>query len=203
MEYEYDVCKASEETKKYLPVGYQGEVCRISSGWMSIIPLFTEPMKILEIGTYHGANLCSLLKTYAAPKGSVVHCVDPWIDYDGYDEYHNQQSMNYHTMIQNISKLSPPDLHKVYLYRGFSADADQFLPPGAYDMIYIDGNHTLRYILEDLVFSMKRVKKGGWIIMDDLQCPDVVNVIQRALPIYDSVIASVQNHSGQLFIHMK
>ena len=46
-------------------------------------------------------------------------------------------------------------------------------------------------------------KYGGWITMDDLQCPDVVNVIQRALPIYDGVIASFQNHSGQLFIRMK
>jgi hypothetical protein len=50
---------------------------------------------------------------------------------------------------------------------------------------------------------MKRIKKGGWIIIDDLQCPDVVNVIQRALPIYEGVIDTVQNHSGQLFIRMK
>jgi hypothetical protein len=58
-------------------------------------------------------------------------------------------------------------------------------------------------VLEDLVLSMKRIKKGGWIVIDDLQCLDVVNVIQRALPIYEGVIDTVQNHSGQLFLHMK
>lgn len=200
---EYDISHVTEESKRYLPSGYQGHVFRLASYWLPIIPLPTEPTKIMEIGTYHGANLCSLLRTYASPEGSVIHCVDPWIDYDGYDEYHNHQSMNYHTMIQNISKLSPSDLHKIYLHRGLSGEADRFLPPGLYDIIYVDGNHTLRYVLEDIVLSMKRIKKGGWIIIDDLQCPDVVNVIQRTLPIYEGVIDTVQNHSGQLFIRMK
>ena len=74
---DYDVSKASEESKQYLPSGYQGNIFRLANNWLPIIPLPTEPMRIMEIGTYHGANLCSLLKTYAAPEGSVIQCVDP------------------------------------------------------------------------------------------------------------------------------
>jgi hypothetical protein len=51
---EYDVSKAPEESKKYLPHGYQGQVFRLASYWLPIIPLLTEPTKIMEIGTYHG-----------------------------------------------------------------------------------------------------------------------------------------------------
>ena len=111
--------------------------------------------------------------------------------------------MNYYKMIQNISKLSPSDLHKIYLHRGLSGDPDKFLPLGQYDIIYIDGNHTLRYVLEDFVFTMKRINKGGWIIIDYMQCPDVVNVMQRTLPIYVEFVAIAQIHSGQLFICIK
>ena len=189
---EDDIHHASEESKRYVPVNYQGNLFTLSNTWLSIIPLSQHPMKILTIGTGHGANLCSLLRTYAAPDQSVIHCVDPWLD-----------NGDYHTVIQNLSTLSPPHLHKIYLYRCPSEQSDQVLPFGSYDLIYIDGNHPMKNILEDLVLSMKRIKKEGWIIIGHLSCPDVLAVVERALPLYEKMIALIQSQSNQLFIQIK
>jgi hypothetical protein len=113
---------ASESAKALLPIGFQGNVYRLADNWEVVIPKMEQPIKILEIGVYHGANMCSLVKTYATHELSEIHCVDPWMDYEEYPEYKQEQSTNYSIFLKNISKLSPTDVHKIYVYRGLSED---------------------------------------------------------------------------------
>ena len=200
---QYDYSNAPEKDKEFLPAGYQGEVLRISNRWLEVIPKPTQKMNILEIGAYHGANICSLMKTYAIHPLSEVHCIDPWLDYNGYDEYKSEQASNYSIFLKNITKLKPEDLQKVYIHRAFSGDIIPTFQDKSFDMIYIDGNHTERYVLEDIVLSMKKIKQGGWIIMDDLQCEEVSNTIRSILHIYKNDCDLIQIHEGQLFIKMK
>lgn len=74
---------------------FQGTRYRIANNWFSklnVNQFRNEPIKYLEIGAFHGANLLSVAETYGAHKDSVLYCIDPWEDYNEYPEYKNQQT---------------------------------------------------------------------------------------------------------------
>jgi hypothetical protein len=148
-------------------IGFSGAIFTLTDNWLPVIPLPTSPIKYLEIGAFHGANVCSIVKTYAAVAGSEVHCVDPWKDYDAYPEYKGQQNQVYSIFLHNICKLSDEELNKLYIHRSFSADIIPTFPDNYFDIIYIDGNHEAPYVLEDAILSFKKLKVGGHLIFDD------------------------------------
>ena len=200
---DYDYSKIPDLEKSLLPVGFQGNVYNLSYKWLDIIPHTDSPVKILEIGTYHGANACSLLKTYATHPQSEIHCIDPWYDYDGYNEYKDKQDSNYSIFISNISKLSYKDISKVYIHRMLSEKCGNF-PDESFDIIYIDGNHELKYVLEDAIISYKKVKKGGWIIFDDTQDPEVQRGMELFLAVYQQFFEKdIYIKSCQAFMRRK
>jgi hypothetical protein len=126
------------------------------------------------------------MKTYAKHEKTEVHCVDPWIDYKGYDEYKEKQATNYSICMSNLTKLPPLDLHKVYIHRGFSGQILPTFPNDWFDMIYIDGNHAKQYVFEDAMLAMKKVKSGGWLIFDDVHDKDVQEGLNLFLHLYAS-----------------
>lgn len=180
----YDASLTSAFEQSILPPGYQGNVYNMSYKWSDIIPNDWVPRKILEIGSYHGANTCSLFTTYACHPESEVHCVDPWSDYDGYDEYRGKQVSNYALFIRNISRLTDLSLKKIHIHRMLSQDIDTRFKDETFDIIYVDGNHKKRYVLEDAILSFKKLKPGGFLIFDDLQDPEVSGAIQLFLAAY-------------------
>lgn len=185
---------ATDFVKSFLPPGYSGNVYRLSSNWMPLIPVPAGPCKILEIGCYHGANVCSLMKTYATHEKSEIHCVDPWFDYEGYSEYKEKQPTNFTLFLRNVSKLDPQDIQKLYFYRALSEDAIPKFQDETFDIIFIDGNHETKYILEDAVLSFKKLKPGGWIVFDDMQC----DIVQKSVKAFYSFYAP---YFGQFFVH--
>lgn len=170
---DYDYSKISELEKAYLPSGFQGNVYNLSYKWQNIIPATDKPCKVLEIGAYHGANACSLVKTFCKNQKSEIHCVDPWADYEAYNEYKNLQASNYSIFLKNISKLDSSDVSKIYLHRISSADIDCRFSDNYFDIIYIDGNHSTFYVLQDALLSLKKLAPGGYLIFDDIQDPEV------------------------------
>jgi predicted O-methyltransferase YrrM len=125
-----------------------------------------KPIKYLEIGTFYGANLLSVAGSYCSHPESVLHCIDPWVDYSEYSEYKGQQSKIYETFLQNLEVLGD-DKKKVIVHRGFSNDLVPTLDDDSFDIIYIDGNHEPEYVLEDAVLSFRKLKIGGILIFDD------------------------------------
>ena len=197
----YDYSKISELEKSFLPFGFQGNVYNLSYKWEEIFPATRNPVRILEIGGYHGANVCSLTKTYAVHTSSEIHVVDPWQDYDGYDEYQDKQSNNYSIFINNIAKLPAWDLSKIYLHRMKSEDIDKRFADDMFDIIYIDGNHLTKYVLEDSIVCLKKVKKGGWIVWDDVFDKEVKNALQMFLHLYKRFFhPEMMMKNGQLYM---
>jgi hypothetical protein len=197
---EYDYSNISDFEKTQLPEGFIGNVYNISYKWLQIIPEPKTSIKIMEIGAYHGANICSYMKTYAKHPNTEIHCVDPWFDYAGYNEYMYKQQTNYSIFINNISKLNPSDLHKIYIHRGLSENIVPSFENESYDIIYIDGNHEKRYVVEDSVNTFKKVKKGGWIVFDDMHDKEVFEGVQSFLKIYASYFEVCQLQNSQLFM---
>ncbi len=171
----YHSSRIDDNEKKYLPEDFDGAVFNMSYKWLDIIPKSDEPIKYLEIGAFQGANVCSLVKTYATHKDSEIHCVDPWFNYDGYDEYLTTQPTNYSKFMKNISKLDPVDIQKIYIHRDISKNVLPTFKDNYFDMIYVDGNHHRTYVLEDAVHAFRKLKPGGWIIFDDMH-DDVVDL---------------------------
>lgn len=196
----YDYVHTTPYVKGLLPDGYVGNVYRLSDSWTAVFPTSDTPYTILEIGAYHGSNICSLMKTYARHAGSKIHCVDPWYDYEEYSEYKDAQSTNYSIFLKNITKLAPIDLNKIYLYRGLSEDIVPTFSDNMFDIIFIDGNHETKYTLEDAVLCFKKLKPGGWMIFDDMQSEVVSRSVDVFISIYRPFVKNLAIHNGQFFL---
>jgi hypothetical protein len=134
-------------------------------GHINVDQYKTRPINYLEIGTFYGANLFSVDKTYGEHPESKLHCIDPWEDYDEYPEYKNEQPSIYEAFTANLESSGSKD--KITVHRGYSNVVIPTLEDNFFDIIYIDGNHEPEYVLEDAVLSFRKLKKDGIMIFDD------------------------------------
>lgn len=176
----------------------------MSYKWTDIIPVTGASMRILEIGAYHGANACCMLKTYATHSDSELHCLDPWRDSPAYPEYKGVQPKNYKLFLSNISKLSEEDLNKVYVHRTSSVNIDKMFDDESFDIIYIDGNHVPYFVLQDATLSLKKLKVGGTLVFDDVFDEGVRKGLESFLKCSENFIyPDVKAANGQAFIKKK
>ena len=147
---------------------FSGVQYKLANSWFNKLDVKeyeVRPIQYLEIGTFYGANLLTVAKTYAAHPESKLHCIDPWEDYAEYPEYKNQQPAIYDTFLSNIEKSGVKD--KIVVNRGYSNQELLKMQDDFFDVIYIDGNHEPEFVLEDAVLSFRKLKKGGIMIFDD------------------------------------
>jgi predicted O-methyltransferase YrrM len=147
---------------------FNGVQYRLANNWFSKVNVKDykdKPINYLEIGTFYGANILSVAKTYGLHNDSKLYCIDPWEDYDEYSEYKNQQESIYNTFVNNVEKSG--DTTKIIINRGYSNNEIPKLQDDFFDIIYIDGNHEPEYVLEDAVLSFRKLKKNGIMIFDD------------------------------------
>ena len=81
---------------------FEGTAYKLASNWFPIIPknhYKNKKINYLEIGTFYGANIISVGKTYGSHPESELYCIDPWIDYNDYPQYKNTQE-NTHCLTQ-------------------------------------------------------------------------------------------------------
>jgi len=145
---------------------FEGVIYRLADNWISILnpcDFQERPIKYLEIGTFYGANLISVINMYGQHKDSIHYCIDPWIDYDGYPEYKGEQDKIYNMFLKNIE----PYKNKVVIKRGYSHEQILTIQDNYLDIVYIDGNRQPEYVLEDAVLSFRKLKKFGYMIFDD------------------------------------
>jgi len=147
---------------------FDGVQYRLANNWFSKVNVNTyndKPINYLEIGTFYGANILSVAKTYGLHNDSKLYCIDPWEDYEDYSEYKNQQESIYNKFMNNVENSG--DKSKIIINRGYSNNEIPKLQDDFFDIIYIDGNHEPEYVLEDAVLSFRKLKKNGIMIFDD------------------------------------
>lgn len=113
-----------------------------------------------EIGTEQGAYaevLCT------RNPGLRLICVDPWQTYPTYREHVTQSKLD-DFFAQTQARLAP---YGVEFLRLFSVEAAQGVPNGSLDFVYIDANHTLPYVIQDLVAWVPKVRSGGIVAGHD------------------------------------
>ena len=147
---------------------FVGQQYRLANNWfqhVNVNDYSNRPIHYLEIGTFYGANILSVAKTYGLHNDSKLYCIDPWEDYADYPEYKNQQSSIFDTFMKNVENSGVKD--KIIVKRGFSNSEIPHFTDDFFDIIYVDGNHEPEYVLEDAVLSFRKLKKGGIMIFDD------------------------------------
>ena len=147
---------------------FKGVQYRLADNWFNHVDINDykdKPINYLEIGTFYGANLLSVARTFAIHNDSFLYCIDPWEDYHEYNEYKNEQTSIYNTFIENINNSQDKD--KIKINRGYSHIEVLKFKDEFFDIIYIDGNHEPEYVLEDAVLSFRKLKKNGIMIFDD------------------------------------
>lgn len=158
----------------------EGQIFKMADVWFWNIPYKRNtPIKYLEIGAYLGINAISVSISYAKHPDSEIYIVDPWVVYDEYDEYKDGLDSVYKTFLRNIEATKQSNKFKIH--RGYSNEVVPKLEDNFFDMIYIDGNHSPEYVLEDAVLAFRKLKVGGYMIFDDRNWPDGPDYTQRGI----------------------
>lgn len=129
----------------------------------------------LEIGSYEGRSTLWMLENVLTHDSSKIMCVDSFT-----------QSNTYKTFLNNTknhkSKIS---LQKDYSYNVLlKLNTQRTL----FDVIYIDGDHSAKGVIEDAVLSFPLLKKDGLLIFDDYQWAMHLNPTKRPEVAVDSFV---------------
>lgn len=119
----------------------------------SLLQLKNKPNITLEIGALYGGSSVYILEEYCKMEGS----------------HHYIMDINTNEFIENNID---PYTGKVTYLLGESADAFKVLEHNGetkefLDLVYIDGNHMSKYVLEDAVNAFYCLRDGGIMIFDD------------------------------------
>lgn len=127
----------------------------------------------VEIGTHRGIYAEFILNNW---RGRMLHCVDPWQDSP---EYEDQVMHLTGGPDQSDAKREAYNrLHfnpRCRILPYTSADSVQFFDDASLDFVYIDGNHKLDFVLQDLTLWYPKVKPGGYVFGHDIICPGEVS----------------------------
>ncbi len=114
----------------------------------------------VEVGTEYGYYAETLCKANPQLK---LHCVDPYFAYREYRDHKSQAKLDamYH---QAQARLAS---YHVTFHRVMSTAAYVDFKDGSLDFVYLDGNHSLPYVIQDLDCWVRKVRKGGLIAGHD------------------------------------
>ena len=129
-----------------------------------------EKKKILEIGTFAGTSAIKLVELI---KNAEITVIDMWEDYnesggvegtvDKIKENHIEQ-----IFYNNIEKSGLQHLFTVKKGNSFNVLLDLNKKNSKFDVIYVDGSHTLLDSYTDILLSFELLEKGGVLIIDDV-----------------------------------
>ena len=129
-----------------------------------------EKKKILEIGTFAGTSAIKLVELI---KNADITVIDMWEDYNesgGVEGTVDKIKENHIEKIfyNNIEKSGLQHLFTVKKGNSFDVLLDLNKNNSKFDVIYVDGSHTLLDSYTDILLSFELLEKGGVLIIDDV-----------------------------------
>lgn len=137
-----------------------------------------------EIGSESGVYSRDLCKCNPWAK---IYLIDAWKAYKGYREYVTQAKIDtFYEKIQERLKT----FNNYEIIKKFSMDAVKDFEDESLDFVYIDANHQFEYVVQDIGFWARKVRRGGIVSGHDY--------IRRARPSATHVVQAVQ---GYVYCH--
>ena len=141
--------------------------------WLDTINQVGLPSKcrILEIGSFEGKSTNFWLKILSQ---SEIICVDTWL---GSDEHTTLDMSAVEQRFNRNTEWAGNRLQK------FRMTSSQFLFNHAssdrFDLIYIDGSHDAKDVIQDAIMAFELLQPGGIMIFDDFLWHGYTNPIQN------------------------
>lgn len=158
-----DVCKTIITMKIIDAIkSLKGSPAEIPDCSRDDLPVFLKEMGF-TVGAEIGVDKGEFSEKFCKA-GLKLYAIDPWKYDDDYTDSRTQERLDY--LYEHTKRvLSPfPD---VEIIRKTSMDAVKDFANDSLDFVYIDGNHQLKYVIEDLVEWSKKLKRGGIICGHD------------------------------------
>ena len=123
-----------------------------------LAPLFAELEYTTgaEIGVERGMFTEVLCKANPQAK---IYAIDPWTAYKGYRDHVSQDKLDgfYDDAANRLTGLN------CHLVRQFSHEAVEAFADNDLDFVFIDANHKLEDVINDIVIWSKKIRPGGII----------------------------------------
>lgn len=124
-----------------------------------------------EIGVWKGDNAKSILQELNIQK---LFLIDSWNNYKDYISKFNLKNC-----YQKVLKIFNND-NRIKILKMYSHNAVKYFNDNTLDFIYIDGNHSYKYVYNDIKIWHKKVKSGGMICGHDiLNIIDVLKAVRN------------------------
>lgn len=114
----------------------------------------------VEVGCAYGGFSERILEQWPGK----LHLVDPWIRQDPavYREITNH-TVDWNGWYENAKRLMARFGPRAELHRMFSVEGAKLFPDNSLDFVYLDGNHSLEAVTEDLESWVPKIKSGGLV----------------------------------------
>jgi predicted O-methyltransferase YrrM len=125
----------------------------------------TEPVKVLEVGTYTGISLIHILQLIP---NSIGIGLDKWTNYDEIELLENMDQLEIEASFYKNIKTAGLE-ERIQGIKGDSYDVlfEMFKENRNFDFIYIDGSHLSFDCYSDLILSWKLLNRRGLLAIDD------------------------------------
>lgn len=118
-----------------------------------------------EIGVRRGAFAAAILE--ACPSIERYWLVDPWRELSDWNKPMNGPADVHEECYRETVRVTAPYANRCTFLRGTTLEVADRIPDGSIDLVYIDGDHTLRGIVIDLIRLWPKVRAGGIMGGDD------------------------------------
>ena len=148
-------------TKRYEPISGEAQPVKLKMDRNSLPKLFSKfGYKVgAEIGVSKGRYSREICRRTRELK---LYCVDPWESYADYVERKGEGGKRALLRHYEEAKKRLEPYNCAFL-KMTSMEAVKQFKDGSLDFVYIDGNHTFEYVINDIAEWSKKVRKGGII----------------------------------------
>lgn len=133
-----------------------------NTGRSTLIEWFREfDFKVgVELGVDEGKLSRKICKANPQLK---LYCVDAWENYDDYTDRLNKRDLPA-KFLKAQERLKG---YNVRFIRKYSMKAVRKFKKESLDFVYIDANHNLPYVMDDIIYWSQRVRPGGIVAGHD------------------------------------
>ncbi|MGY6633944.1 MAG: class I SAM-dependent methyltransferase [Alkalilacustris sp.] len=124
-----------------------------------------EAREVLEIGVWKGEFASALLRACGGIRRYWM--LDPWRQLAQWDKPFNVSPEAFEAVFAEAMAATEFAAAKRRVLRGTTTERIHDIADGSLDLIYIDGDHTLRGIAIDLICAWAKLRPGGVVIGDD------------------------------------
>ncbi len=130
----------------------------------------TKLARVAEVGVWKGDFAAAMLT--ACPAIDTYAMIDPWRHLEEWNKPANVATDTFEAIRAEAMAKTEFAAARRKVLRGTTLEVVDSIDDGSLDFAYIDGDHTLRGIVTDLVAMRPKIRAGGFLAGDDF-CPNV------------------------------